>query len=93
MIKSNIQHDITIEFEHTVRNEIVYVEAVAWSDEEGIYKTQISDVSLNDVSVLGLLTEDDLSDIDDAIEPAIREDAADNCSNFNPSRDAHRLGE
>ena len=85
--------DISIEFDHTVRSEIVFVEAVAWSDHEGIYKTRVTDVSLNGVSVLGLLTEDDLSDIEDAIEPAIAEDAADNCSTFNPSKDAHRLGD
>ena len=85
--------DISIEFDHTVRNEIVFVEAVAWSDEDGIYKTRVTDVSLHGVSVLGLLTEDDLSNIEDAIEPAIAEDAADNSSAFNPSRDAHRLGD
>ena len=66
---------ITIQFEHQVRNAWVYVEASAWHDEEGIYKTQLNDVSLDGTSVLGLLTEDDLSDLDDAIEPAIHADA------------------
>lgn len=66
---------IKIEFEHQVRNAWVHVEASAWHDYEGIYKTQLNDVSLDGTSVLGLLSDDDLSDIDDAIEPAIHADA------------------
>jgi hypothetical protein len=68
---------IKIEFEHQIRRELVYVEASAWHDYEGIYKTQLNDVLLDGVSVIGLLTENDLSDIDDAIEPAIHADAGD----------------
>ena len=68
---------IKIEFEHQVRREHVYVEASAWHDEEGIYKTALNDVLLDGISVLGLLTDDDLSDITDAIEPAIHADAND----------------
>lgn len=81
--------DIKIEFESTIRNAHVYVEASAWSDEDGIYKTQLNDVYLDGVSVLGLLTEQDLSDLDDQIEPAIS--GQDN--DFNASRDAFQLGE
>jgi hypothetical protein len=69
--------DISIQFEHQIRNAHVCVEASAWADEEGIYKTQLNDVFLDGISVLGLLTEDDLSDLDDAIEPAIHADAGD----------------
>ena len=68
---------IRIEFEHQVRNEFVNVEASAWHDEEGIYKTELNDVTLDGVSVVGLLTEADLGDITDAIEPAIDADAGD----------------
>ena len=68
---------ITIEFEHQIRNAHVWVEASAWHDEEGIYKVQLNDVSLDGTSVLELLTENDLSDLDDAIEPAILADAGD----------------
>jgi hypothetical protein len=68
---------IKIEFEHQVRHAHVYVEASAWHDDDGIYKTQLNDVLLDGISVLGLLTEDDLSDITDAIEPAIHADAGD----------------
>ena len=86
--------DIKIEFEHLIRRAHLWVEASAWCDEEGIYKTQINDVMLDGTSVLELLTDDDLSDIDDAIEPAIHADAADSkASSFVPSRDAHRLGD
>ena len=66
---------ITIEFEHQIRNAHVWVEASAWHDEEGIYKVQLNDVFLDGTSVLELLTENDLSDLDDAIEPAILADA------------------
>ena len=86
--------DIKIEFEHQIRRAYLWVEASAWSDEEGIYKTQLNDVLLDGTSVLELLTEDDLSDLDDAIEPAIHADAADSkASSFNPARDANLLGD
>jgi hypothetical protein len=86
--------DIKIEFEHQIRRAHLWVEASAWSDEEGIYKTQLNDVFLDGTSVLDLLTEDDLSDLCDAIEPAIHADASDSkASSFVPSRDAHRLGD
>jgi hypothetical protein len=68
---------IRIEFEHQVRREHVYVEASAWHDDDGIYKTELNDVLLDGISVIGLLTDDDLSDIIDAIEPAIHADAGD----------------
>lgn len=68
---------IKIEFEHKIRNAHVWVEASAWHDYEGIYKTQLNDVFFDGTSVLELLTDDDLSDIDDAIEPAIHADAGD----------------
>lgn len=66
---------IKIEFEHQIRNAHVWVEASAWHDEEGIYKVQLNDVMLDGTSVLELLTENDLADLDDAIEPAILADA------------------
>jgi hypothetical protein len=63
-------------------------------DEDGIYKTQLNDAMLDGVSVLDLLTEDDLSELQDAIEPAIIADFSDEeASTFSPSRDAHRLGD
>jgi hypothetical protein len=71
---------ITIEFEHQVRNAHVWVQASAWSDDEGIYKTELNDVFLDEVSVLALLTDDDLSDLIDAIEPAIHADASDSAA-------------
>jgi hypothetical protein len=86
--------DIKIEFEHQIRRAHLWVEASAWADEEGIYKTELNDVMLDGTSVLELLTEDDLSDIIDAIEPAIHADASDRaCSEFVPSRDAYKLGD
>jgi hypothetical protein len=68
---------IKIEFEHKIRNAHVWVEASAWHDDDGIYKTQLNNVFFDGTSVLELLTDDDLSDIDDAIEPAIHADAGD----------------
>jgi hypothetical protein len=68
---------IKIEFENQVRKEFVVVLASAWHDDDGIYKTELNDVMLDGISVVGLLTDDDLSDIIDAIEPAIHADAGD----------------
>lgn len=69
--------DIRIEFEHQIRKAYLWVQASAWADEEGIYKTELNDVMLDGTSVTELLTDDDLSDITDAIEPAIHADAND----------------
>lgn len=86
--------DIKIEFEYQIRKAYLTVEASAWSDEDGIYKTELNDVYMDGMSVVSLLTDDDLSEIDDAIEPAIHAEASDNaCTAFNPARDAHRLGD
>lgn len=76
MYKYQAPPDAVVEFEHQIRNDFVMVKGHAWGDQEGIYKTCIVDVTLEGVSVLGLLTEDDLSDIDDAIEPAVLGEAA-----------------
>jgi hypothetical protein len=75
-----IAPDIKIEFEHQIRRAYLWVQASAWSDEEGIYKTELNDVMLDGISVLALLTEDDLSDLIDAIEPAIHAEASDSAA-------------
>jgi hypothetical protein len=72
--------DIKIEFEHQIRRAYLWVEASAWADDDGIYKTELNDVMLDGTSVLELLTEDDLSDIIDAIEPAIHAEASDSAA-------------
>ncbi len=69
--------DIKIEFEHQIRRAHLWVQASAWADEEGIYKTELNEVTLDGTSVLELLTEDDLSELTDAIEPAIHAEAGD----------------
>ena len=66
---------ISTTFDHRIRDEWVYVEASAWHDEDGIYKTRIDGVYLDGVNVTGLLTSYDLADIDGEIEPAILEEA------------------
>ena len=35
---------IKIEFEHQIRKAYLWVEASAWHDDEGIYKTELNDV-------------------------------------------------
>jgi hypothetical protein len=75
-----IAPDIKIEFEHQIRRAYLWVEASAWADDDGIYKTELNDVLLDGISVLALLTEDDLSDLIDAIEPAIHAEASDSAS-------------
>lgn len=69
--------DARVEFEFKVNREFVWVEASVWGDEEGIYKTRIDGVYLDGVDVSGILSDDVLSDIDDAIEPAALADAGD----------------
>jgi hypothetical protein len=69
--------DIRIEFEHKIRKAYVDVKALGWSDEEGIYKTEIESVWFDGTEVSDLLTEADWDDLNDAVEPAIHEDARD----------------
>jgi len=69
--------DIRIEFEHQIRKAHLWVQASAWADDDGIYKTELNDVMLDGTSVTELLTDDDLSDITDAIEPAIHAESGD----------------
>jgi hypothetical protein len=86
--------DNKIELEHQIRRAHLWVTGSAWADDCGIYKTQLNEVTFDGTSVLELLTDDDLQELSDAIEPAIHADAADDsCSAFVPARDAHRLGE
>jgi hypothetical protein len=77
MYKHQTPPDICVEFEYQIRNDFVMVKGHAWGDQEGIYRTRIADVTLEGVSVIGLLTEDDLSEIDDAIEPVAHAEAGD----------------
>lgn len=70
--------DDKISFEHKVRHEWLMIDASIWFDDDGIYKTRVDKVWLDDTNVIGLMTEDDLSDIDDAIIPATQAISADN---------------
>lgn len=69
--------DDKISFEHKIRHEWLMIDASIWFDEEGIYKTRIDRVWLDETNVTGLMTDDDLSDIDDAIIPAAQAASAD----------------
>ncbi len=93
-MKISIPADIKVEFEHRIRSAWLHVEAQAWSDDDGIYKTEVTGVYLDGAEVSGLLTDADILDIECAIEPAIHADASDRaCSAFIPERDAHRMGD
>lgn len=69
---------LSVSFEHRIRDEWVCVEASAWHDQDGIYRTEIDGVFLDGVNVTGLLTSYDLAEIDAAIEPALIAESADN---------------
>ena len=85
---------IYVQFEHKIRQETLVIDAMAWHDYEGIYKVALDRAWLGDECVNGLLTDDDIADIESAIEPAIRaENEDDRISTFDPARDAFRLGD
>jgi hypothetical protein len=60
----------TVEFETVVRGVILYIEAWALADYEGIYKTGF-DAYIDGADVTGLLTDDDIATIDAQIESAM----------------------
>lgn len=75
MYKIERKPDAVVEFEHRIRDEWVLVEAQAWGDSDGIYKTRVSGVFLEGVNVTGLLTDYDLAAIDSEIEAHVLADA------------------
>lgn len=82
------------EFDHRIRDEWLRVEAEAWQDETGIYKTAVKGVYLDGVNVTGLLTSYDLAEIDMEIAPAVLADLDDDrVTAFNPDKDAFRIGD
>ena len=68
---------IRIKFEHKIRKAWLTVDAEAWHDEDGIYKVAIVNVWLDATECFDLLTEEDICEIESAIEPAIMADQAD----------------
>lgn len=62
-------------FEYTIRKESLHVECYGLSDEHGIYKTVITGAYLDDVDVLGLLTDTDMGELSIAADKALIEQA------------------
>lgn len=86
--------DIRVTFPAKLRTAYVTVDALGWSDFEGIYKTALSAIWFDGVDVISLLSDSDLSELEGMIEDAIYADAEDaRYSAFNPARDAFTLGE
>lgn len=67
----------TTTFEYQIRDALLVVEASAWSDYDGIYRTRIDSVTLDGVDVTGLLTQADYEEIDGYIFTAIDTDHSD----------------
>lgn len=64
-------------FDARIRDACVRVDADAWADHEGIYKTSIRAVWLDVTDVMGLLTDADILELDAMIPEAIFNDYAD----------------
>lgn len=60
--------EYTVDFETAIRGECVKVEAAAYGDEEGVYKTEIRGIWLEGVNVAGILDDATLAEIDGMIE-------------------------
>ena len=60
-----------VTFDAKIRDEWVSVDAVAFGDDTGIYRTGIVAVWLDGVNVLGLLTDADIGDLDSMIPNAV----------------------
>lgn len=84
---------ITVQFIHSIRGVTLDVSAYAMADEEGIYKTMVTDVCLDEVSVLRLLTTEDIDEIDDQIEEAVRADREEDALSAYQHGDRFNLGD
>ena len=74
----SITPDIRVSFDAKLRTAHVLVDALGWSDYEGIYKTALSAVWFDGVDVTELLSDADLAELEGMIEDAIRADIAQN---------------
>ncbi len=70
--------DMKVSFEHQIRKQWVTVKGSVWGDKNGIYKIEINDVLIEDMPVIGLLTDADFDDIETAIENEALAIASDN---------------
>ena len=85
---------LTTQFDHQIRGTWVTVDAYGLYDHEGgPYKTDITGVYLDGVDVIGLLTDADILEIESRIDSCIFEDEIEAQGQFDPARDAFRLGE
>lgn len=66
----------TTTFEAKIRSEWLVIDGEAWADHEGIYRTNIKAAYLDDINVIGLLTADDLDELDAMIPDAIANETA-----------------
>lgn len=70
-----MRHQTT--FEHKIRSEWLHIEASGWSDYDGLYKVRVDGAFMEGVNVIGLLTDEDIMEIEAAIPDAFSTDAAD----------------
>ena len=61
----------TITFDAKIRSEWLSIDASAWGDKEGIYKQSIDAAWLGDCNVIGLLTDQDIEELESMIENEI----------------------
>jgi hypothetical protein len=85
--------DHKVEFEHIVNGEIVYVTADIWADHEGIYKQEITGIYVDGVDVIRIINPEYIDQLDAMIPEMLRNELEESLSDFNPERDAHRLGD
>lgn len=81
------------EFETTIRGVPVYIEAYALGDESGIYRTGFT-AYVDGADVTGLLTDDDIAQVESETMQALENDASDvrDQSRFEREHSARALG-
>lgn len=83
-----------VSFEYKIRNCLVYVQAEGWSDDEGIYQSAITSVDIDGADVFGLLTPEDIGDLEIAADAALSDAAFEHkACEIDYKRDAFQLGE
>jgi hypothetical protein len=85
--------DHKLQFEAQLNGEWIVAEADVWTDHEGIYKQEITGVFIDGTDIIRIINPEYIDQLDAMIPEMLRNELEEARFDFNPERDAHRLGD